>query len=69
MWPGSDYEYCGVSSTHIQKLSKDTNFNKLVDTLISWIKHPTQPSNLNMMYLFQPDEFSHAFGPESEKVR
>lgn len=55
--------------TFTQKLDLDINFEKRIDTVISWFTHPKTPANLVMLYLEEPDLHGHAFGIDSPEVR
>lgn len=67
-WPGSEFEYNGVSCTFPGKYKFGSNFEKRVDKVMSWFKHEKTPANLVMFYIEQPDDESHKYGPESMEV-
>lgn len=68
MWPGSNFDYEEVKCTYTQQFSDKISFIERVDTLIKWITDPTNPANLVMFYIEEPDKYAHAFGVTSEKV-
>lgn len=68
MWPGSDFEYKGKNCTFTQIYDENMTREQQVDKVISWIQHPTTPTNLVMMYVNQPDDVSHAYGPDDQHV-
>lgn len=67
-WPGSNFKYrnvhCTFTGQYLDKLSREDQMN----TIISWIKHAKTPANFVMWYVDQPDDTSHAFGPDSRQV-
>lgn len=68
MWSGSEFDYNGINCTFTGIFNKSEQFEDRVDTAISWFSHPKTPANLVMLYIEQPDEFSHAYGYESPVV-
>lgn len=68
MWPGSDFEYKGKNCTFTMKLDKNVSFEERVDKAMSWFTHKETPVNLIMLYIEQPDAYSHVYGPESIQV-
>ncbi|XP_065160504.1 bis(5'-adenosyl)-triphosphatase enpp4-like isoform X2 [Atheta coriaria] len=68
MWPGAKYLYNNKNITYIQDWDIDADWYKRVDTIISWIKNPTKPANLVMLYFEEPDTHGHVYGPESDTV-
>lgn len=68
MWPGSDYYYNSVSCTHKQHFNMSENLHERVDQVMSWILDKKYPANLVMLYIEDPDNHAHAFGPESQKI-
>lgn len=45
-------------------------FIEQIDIVIEYMSQSNKPpSNFNMLYFYQPDEFSHAYGPNSKKVK
>lgn len=68
MWPGSDFEYKGKNCTFTMKLDKNVSFEERIDKAMSWFTHKETPVNLVMMYIEQPDAYSHVYGPQSIQV-
>lgn len=68
MWPGSDYVYNGISCTYKQHFNMSENMNDRVDQVMGWVINKTHPANLVMLYIEDPDNHAHAFGPESQKI-
>lgn len=68
MWPGSDYFYDGIACTHSQHYNLSENFHERVDQVMKWITNDTFPANLVMLYIEDPDNHAHAFGPESHQI-
>lgn len=69
MWPGGDYEYNGVKCTFTRSFNKTVEFEERVDTVMSWFTDKKTPANLVFLYFEQPDEITHIYGPESDRVR
>jgi ectonucleotide pyrophosphatase/phosphodiesterase family member 5 len=68
MWPGSDYKYSGYSCSHSEHYSPSEDYFERVDTVFDWILNTTNPANLIMFYIEEPDTHAHAFGPESQTI-
>ncbi|XP_017786314.1 PREDICTED: bis(5'-adenosyl)-triphosphatase enpp4-like [Nicrophorus vespilloides] len=68
MWPGASYKYQNKRVTHLKEWEYNYDWHKRVDTVISWIKDPSKPANLVMLYFEEPDSEGHVFGPESDVV-
>lgn len=68
MWPGSNYKYLNRYCTFSRELDKSVSWEERVKTALSWFKHKYTPANLVMMYMEEPDEEGHAFGPEADVV-
>lgn len=62
MWPGSIFEYHGITPTFAKAFNGSTSWEERIDTLISWFLHPTNPINLGMLYIEEPDYHGHAIG-------
>ncbi|XP_047342864.1 ectonucleotide pyrophosphatase/phosphodiesterase family member 5-like isoform X1 [Vespa velutina] len=62
MWPGSIFEYGGITPTYGQAFNETVNWEKRVDTLISWFVDPTMPINLGILYIEEPDYHGHFIG-------
>ncbi|XP_055308280.1 ectonucleotide pyrophosphatase/phosphodiesterase family member 5-like [Sitodiplosis mosellana] len=65
IWPGSDYEYHGVSCTFQKEHNGSIPFEDRVDTIMNWFTHEQTPTNLVMLFIEEPDEQSHMYGPNS----
>ncbi|XP_055296553.1 ectonucleotide pyrophosphatase/phosphodiesterase family member 5-like isoform X2 [Sitodiplosis mosellana] len=65
IWPGSGYEYHGVSCTFQKEHNGSIPFEDRVDTIMNWFTHEQTPTNLVMLYIEEPDEQSHMYGPNS----
>lgn len=65
MWPGSVFEYQGTSPTFAQPFNDTIPWKDRVDTLMSWFVHPTNPINLGILYIEEPDYHGHALGINS----
>lgn len=68
MWPGSDFFYNSISCTHKQHFNMSENLHERVDQVMSWVLNKTHPANLIMLYVEDPDNHAHAFGPDSQKI-
>lgn len=68
MWPGGDYEYKNVSCTFYQTFNGSIPFEKRIDTIMEWFTHEKTPTNLVMLYIEEPDQESHMYGPDSIQV-
>lgn len=68
MWPGSDFEYDGVSCSYNRHYNLSVNYKERVDEVFEWILNETAPANLIMFYIEEPDLHAHAFGPESSTI-
>lgn len=68
MWCGSEFEYKGTNCTFTMKANKNISFNERVDTVMQWFTHSETPANLVMLYINQPDNAAHRFGPDSIQV-
>lgn len=68
MWPGSDYQYDGVACTYSRHFNMSMNYTERVDEAFDWILNTTNPPNLIMFYIEEPDTHAHAFGPESQTI-
>jgi ectonucleotide pyrophosphatase/phosphodiesterase family protein 5 len=68
MWPGSNYDYDGVSCSHSRHFNISVDYTKRVDEVFTWILNDTAPANLIMFYIEEPDTHAHAFGPESQTI-
>lgn len=68
MWPGSDYQYDGVTCTHSKHFNMSMNYTQRADEVFDWILNTTNPPNLIMFYIEEPDTHAHAFGPESQTI-
>lgn len=65
MWPGSIYEYQGISPTFSQNFNGSIPWEERIDTLISWFVHPEHPINLGILYIEEPDYHGHMIGINS----
>lgn len=54
--------------SRVAKWNDSIPFEWRIDRVIEWITDEAEPVNLVFMYFEEPDEFAHAFGPESEQV-
>ncbi|CAH0546226.1 unnamed protein product [Brassicogethes aeneus] len=68
MWPGAAYDFQNKNITHVKSYDPNYDWFKRIDDVINWIKHPTEPANLVMVYFEEPDTHGHAFGPNSKVV-
>lgn len=68
MWPGSDFDYNGISCTFTEKFNNKMKWEIRVDTALSWFQDEKTPANLVLMYIEEPDADAHIFGPESNVV-
>lgn len=62
MWPGSVFEYGGITPAYAQGFNDTINWEERIDTLISWFLHPTKPINLGILYIEEPDYHGHFIG-------
>jgi len=71
MWPGSNHPYGPNETlpTHFQRWNGSWTFEDRVDLMIDMITHPESPANIVFIYLEEPDNFGHAFGPESPEIK
>ncbi|XP_001848713.2 bis(5'-adenosyl)-triphosphatase enpp4 [Culex quinquefasciatus] len=70
MWPGSDFPYTrgNITCSHLQPFNLTLPWNDRVDTAFRWIRDPTRPANLVMLYIEEPDYYGHIYSPESDRV-
>lgn len=68
MWPGSDFDYDGISCTHNRHYNISENYTERIDEVFNWILDEKTPANLIMFYIEEPDFHAHAFGPESQTI-
>jgi ectonucleotide pyrophosphatase/phosphodiesterase family member 5 len=68
MWPGSNYQYEGFKCSHSRHFNMSEDYNERVDEVFHWILNTTNPPNLVMFYIEEPDTHAHAFGPESATI-
>lgn len=68
MWAGSNFEYNSTKCTFTETFIENEKIERRIDTALSWFSHPKTPANLVMLYIEQPDEYSHAYGHESPVV-
>lgn len=68
MWPGSDFDYNGINCTFTGVFDFDYQWKDRVDTALSWFRDEKTPANFVMLYIEDPDEHGHAYGPESNTV-
>lgn len=65
MWPGSNFAYQNRKVTFVKTLDTKMSLEDRTDQVMSWLK---QGANFVMFYVEQPDEYGHAFSPDSQKV-
>lgn len=68
MWTGSDFSYKGVNCTFTGVFDYFWEWQDRVDTALSWFQDKRTPANLVMLYIEDPDEHAHAYGPDSMEV-
>lgn len=68
MWPGSDVPYHGKMPQYLLPFQPKANWTRNVDFIISWLTDPIKPANCIFMYIDQPDDVSHSYGPFSTQV-
>nr|CAI5835266.1 unnamed protein product [Callosobruchus analis] len=69
MWPGAYYAYQGKNINYRQDFDVNMDWNKRVDTVISWITDRKKPANLVMLYIEQPDTYGHIFGANAPQFK
>jgi ectonucleotide pyrophosphatase/phosphodiesterase family protein 5 len=71
MWPGSNHPYGQNETlpTHFQRWNGSWTFENRVDLLVEMITDPETPANIVFLYLEEPDNVGHAFGPDSEEIK
>ena len=47
----------------------EMNFTVRVDHVINWFTQKENPANLALLYVPEPDETGHHYGPESEEIK
>lgn len=55
--------------THSLTFDPSVDMKTRVDTVFKWFTDKTKPANLVMLYIEQPDEHGHIWGPDSKIVR
>lgn len=65
MWPGSEFAYQGKYCTFSSPLDKTESLEERFDKAMMWFKNG---ANLVMLYSDQPDEYGHAYSPNSKQV-
>lgn len=68
MWAGSNFDYNGINCTFTEVLDLKMKLEDRIDIAISWFMDKKTPANLVMVYIEEPDEHGHAFGPNSKQV-
>ncbi|XP_003703035.2 bis(5'-adenosyl)-triphosphatase enpp4 isoform X1 [Megachile rotundata] len=71
MWPGSSYEYQGITPTFSQNFNRTISWEDRIDALISWFVHPIRPINFGILYIEEPDYHGHFVGingPEFDNI-
>uniref|UniRef100_T1JCD3 Uncharacterized protein n=1 Tax=Strigamia maritima TaxID=126957 RepID=T1JCD3_STRMM len=75
MWPGIKASFKNQTAfygvPYYQRLNKSNirgDMSKLTDEVISWILNDTNPANLVLLYIPEPDLTGHEFGPNSEEM-
>lgn len=69
MWPGSDFAYRNVSCTYTYKYNTTESWTDRMDMALSWFQNKTNPTNLVMAYIEEPDQHGHIFSPDSDVVK
>ena len=64
MWPTSTAPIEGFLPYRLLPFSR-TPFKDRVDTIVKWLADDEFPINLGLLYMEEPDETGHAFGPDS----
>uniref|UniRef100_A0A5S6QDS5 NUC domain-containing protein n=1 Tax=Trichuris muris TaxID=70415 RepID=A0A5S6QDS5_TRIMR len=69
-WPGSDREINGTRPTYWLPYDRKASYYGRFDKVLDWLNLPQnqRPSIINV-YLNEPDETGHRFGPESKEIR
>ncbi|KRT80179.1 hypothetical protein AMK59_8696 [Oryctes borbonicus] len=68
MWPGGMASYKNVKPTYFLNWSHEYDMFKRVDKAMEWLMDSKKPANLVMVYIEEPDYYSHIYGPDSQKV-
>lgn len=68
MWPGGDVKYHDKLPRYIMPFKPKANWTLNVDTIISWLTNKEHPANCIFMYIDQPDDTSHSWGPFSTQT-
>lgn len=68
MWVGCDVPIKGHLPQHFVSWDQNLAWTARVDALISWYKHPERPINFGILYIEEPDETGHRFGPDSPEL-
>lgn len=69
MWPGSDFPYQNVSCSYVDKFDLNATWYSRIDTTLTWFQNTTNPANLAMVYVEEPDRHGHGYSPDSDVVR
>uniref|UniRef100_A0A915IQ98 Bis(5'-adenosyl)-triphosphatase n=1 Tax=Romanomermis culicivorax TaxID=13658 RepID=A0A915IQ98_ROMCU len=69
MWVGCDVPI-NHKPTPLHWVSWDGNLDwaARIDALISWFKNPKRPINFGLLYIEEPDETGHQYGPDSPEL-
>ncbi len=68
-WVGSETDVKGGRPTYWKRYEHEFPFSQRIDTLIAWLSKPEElRPHLVMGYFHDPDETSHAYGPNSEET-
>lgn len=69
MWPGSNFLYKGFKCTYQQNFNLSIPWKERIDTVMNWFTNSSNPANLVMLYLEEPDKHGHMYGPDSDEVK
>lgn len=68
MWTGCDIKIKGRLPKHFTSWDGDLSWIIRVDSIINWFKDPVDPINLGLLYIEEPDETGHMYGPDDPKT-
>jgi len=68
MWTGCDLPIMNHTIKHFTSWDGDLSWIIRVDSIITWFKDPVDPINLGLLYIEEPDETGHEYGPDDPKT-
>ncbi|RWS11153.1 ectonucleotide pyrophosphatase/phosphodiesterase family member 5-like protein [Dinothrombium tinctorium] len=68
MWPGSSARIRKRLPHYLQKFDRKLDWQKRIDTVLSWMTDASEPANFISIYFNEPDQTAHHHGPFSPET-